>query len=40
MIEVLRLTELESVKDLAKHTASNLISALEDEESKKKGAAA
>jgi len=39
VINALKLEKLESIKDLKKHEASNLISALEDEESKK-GAAA
>jgi len=40
VINALRLEKLDSIKDLKKHEASNLISALEDEESKKKGATA
>ena len=40
VIAALRLEKLDSIKNLKKHEASNLISALEDEESKKKGAAA
>lgn len=39
VIKALKLEKLDSIKDLKKHEASNLINALEDEESKK-GAAA